>query len=337
MEDLEDLGQSELDKALDESETSEETKKEADTSATEDTDTKPEEKESDDATTQGDPGGEEDKKDSEEGESDNSDETDPEKDSEEEESEESEEDEKKDPLKETQRAFHSAREELKNTQAENETLKSELIRIKAEQQLGDFKKLNEQELEELKYDDPDKYIEYREREREFESKQQEIAQTEESTKSETAMKSTYLNMLDAVTQIAGIDLNGVENLFDSKQLPAEFMSFLASEEMQKADAYLTANTKMKDDGTYSARQIMDAYRIANFDKVMAENRAKAGSSLKSSIEKAANGRSVLDKPGKADGPAAVLPKINKMSMEELDDLGEKEAAAILEKLNKEAD
>ncbi|MBC8458853.1 MAG: hypothetical protein H8D67_12740 [Deltaproteobacteria bacterium] len=197
-------------------------------------------------------------------------------------------DEKGDPLKDTQSA-------LTRSQQENADLKKQLRENRAKlrkAQAGSFEELSENELTDLKYDDPDAYVEYQINKNKHEQSVESDKQSVEQERAES--------QFDEITGFAkdqGIDVDNKKDLKD----------FFGSDKFRQLDKFVMNNLKPNADGLFSSDQMSRAYKMLFADELIEKSVADA--KLKGSIEAVDN----ITKLQKNGGGGSDLDRIKKTS------------------------
>ena len=177
--------------------------------------------------------------------------------------------------------------------------KFELLEKQHKLSLESFEKLTDKEAEDLRYDDPDKYIDYREQERLHNLKETEFQDSKKEVVRQQAFDSQQDEILKFVRTVKGIDTND----------EAALTEYLKSEEWKNLDkSMVDENSSFRANaaGVFSAKTM----KIALSDMTSEQKEADLISSTRKktldSIENAQNGGSKLDQV--AQEPADNKPK-----------------------------
>lgn len=243
--------------------------------------------------------------------------------------------EKRDPLKDTQRAFHEKARALKEAELENQRLKAELDALKTGangKKYGDG--LTDQELEDLQYEDPAKWREIMnardKADAEREAAQQEHAQVGEQITAQRQL----LHTLNFAQQVLGVDMSSVADPFNPDNVPDQVKEFLQSQEFQRLEKEVVENFKPGADGIYTMDQMLKAHRLVNWDKFAAEQRQAGASQSLTAIQKAAQTGSKLDTAPKGDG-AKSMRSLEKLTQEDIMAMGAGELESYYKELGLE--
>jgi len=221
-----------------------------------------------------------------------------------------------DPLKDTKAAL--TREQQRRADLEKEN--AELKRKMQEQKYSDFEELSSEELEDLKLDDPDAYIDYVLRSREMKQDKERF----ESDLVNDRQKKQYDQILNFAGSL-GIDTKD-ENALNK---------FLSSDQFVSVDKYVTDNFKINSEtGLYSSDQMQNAWKMLNFDEAVNDKTKNVREKVVDDITRAGNGGSKLDKitttGAEAKGKAA-----KELSVDDIDSMSEAEAEKALKELSGE--
>jgi len=242
--------------------------------------------------------------------------------------------EKKDPLKETQRAFHKGRRELKDAQLKITELEEKIKLLQSGN--SEFKELSQEKLEELKYDDTDKYLEYLEKKRQHDADRAETERKQAETSAEIQTQRQMLNTFEFIQESVGIDFSEVKNPLDIESYPPDIANqiqeYAKSEEFRKLEAFVRENFKPGKDGVFTAQQLRAANKAVNFDILAAKERAKAANTTVEKIKKAANGTSKLNGSPRDDKATDRKP-IESLTQEDIELMGENELNSYLEEVD----
>ena len=245
-----------------------------------------------------------------------------------------EEEKKGDPLKDTQAAFHRKATELSNAKRQIAELEKR-IRELEEPHKPDGIDLTEEELEELRFDDPDEYIRIKSAKSEYDRKKEQYDQTVEDAekremeiRQELAMQKTVDSVVEFFTGFLGIE-GGLPGEDYARQ-PKEIQDAYQSEPFQKVIAEIEANPKRfyEEDGSISAKTLEMVYKNVHFDALAGKERINGRREAVKKIGEAASSGSPLDKVPKEEagskrGSGKSIDQlsqadIHSMSKEELD-------------------
>ena len=217
-----------------------------------------------------------------------------------------------DPLKDTKAAL--TREQQKRADLEKEL--ADTKRKLQEQKIQGFQELTKEQLEELKYDDPDAYVEYRLRAADVEKVKQ-----DSQADAVQVRQNDQLSEIVRFAQAQGVDVN------DEKKVG----EFFKSDEFVKLDQFVTENFKTNDKGLFTVTQMETAWKALNFDKFVAEKSQAVRSQVLESIEKARTGGSKLDRLPKTGGDSKGRAA-GDLTIDDIDRMTETEAETVLKEL-----
>lgn len=244
-----------------------------------------------------------------------------------------------DPLKDTQRAFHSERK----------------ARLKAEQELAEARKqlreatapkepvkLTEEEVEDLKDTDPDAYFEYLENHNQFKRQKEDYeqkVQTEVEAEKNLALAQAYEATVDSFMQFAR-EAKGLSVAPGKKwaEQPEELRNYYDSPEFQKIIEAVEKNPKRyyEEDGSISFDTLRMVYRDLFFEDIAKGERINGRNEATNTIRRAAQGGSKLGMvPKETAGKGSTAGKaFDKLSYEEIQDLSPEEVSRYLEEAEK---
>lgn len=230
-------------------------------------------------------------------------------------------------FKDTQASFTKAAQEAATLRREKMRLEAELNLTNAKAKVGNgFEELDESDLADLKSNDPDAYIEYVQRKRDYETGSKQV----EAVQQETVVAMNNLNTLSAISGlIPDVTIDFTKAVI---QQDKRVIDFIQSEEFAAAAAYLDANMRPDANGVYSPQQIEHAFYIANREKLAAQDRLMTAEQMKTKITNASTSGSVLDRVPAAPPPATGKAKWEKMSKTDLESLGADELATAEKEL-----
>ncbi len=194
--------------------------------------------------------------------------------------------EKGDPLKDTKAALTREQQRRADLEKENQQLRTDLRKVS----VSSFQELSDEQLTELKYDDPDAYVQYKLDKRDYESSQKSAEQDIENDRIQ--------NQFSEITSFAktqGIDVENEKNLKE----------FLSTDKFKQLDQFIMKNLKPNEGGLYSSEQMGRAYKMLFLDESM--EKAVADAKLKSSIDVVDN----ISKLQKNGGGGSDLDRIKK--------------------------
>lgn len=239
-------------------------------------------------------------------------------------------------LNDTKTAFHNARRQVNELTLENEDLNRQLEEAKTG--ASQFQKLSAEEEEALKYDDTDKYVEYKMAERAHESKVEQAAAQKEQQENERLGRQQWLNIAEFISQAKGIDLSSVENFWSEEQYPDEFREYVNSEEFGKFKKFAADHFGIDENSTrvLTTENLSSAYKLFNFDKSIAEARAEGGDKAVDAIKNAANNGSRLDKTSRDRG-STQHRKASDLAQSDIAPMGEAELDEAIAKMKEEGE
>lgn len=219
--------------------------------------------------------------------------------------------------------------ELTRTQQERAELRRRIAEIEKEKELrsstGDFKELTADELEDLKYDDPDKYAEYLISKREHDAKKESIEGELSHLRKEQALDMLRGNLGAFVKDRLGVDADKLKE--ELKNESSEIRQTLLD-----LDKFMTENFVPQKvvDGipVYSTQQFDIAYRAMNPDKLEAQLRTQAREEVLAEIQRAGSGGSHLDRIHKTDNNGARSKKPDDYTAEEINQMSESEVEQL---------
>lgn len=233
-------------------------------------------------------------------------------------------------FKDTQVAYTKSQQELKRVKEEKERLEKDL----AAKEFDGFEYLSEEDQAELKEDDPDAYIRYKDREKRYNQLQQEKEQIE-IREIQNGMKNASL---DFFGNMMGLDMNSEANREDNEKKVIEALKDPESREFKvamKLDDHLMRNVipvkskKVKDrDGNehlltyFSQDQLQMAYNYLFKDEIL-NNATKSGrNEAIDAIDRASNGGSKLQKASQDKSDSSRPKKLEDYSQAEIDSMDE---------------
>lgn len=231
--------------------------------------------------------------------------------------------EKRDPLKDTQRAFHEKARALKEAELENQRLKAELDALKNGAASGGKKYadgMTDQELEDLQYEDPNKWRHVMNDRDKADAEREAATQQHAQAGEEITAKRQLLNTLDFAQQVLGVDLSSIADPFNPENIPEQVRKYLTSEEFQRLEKEVVDNFRPGNDGIYTSDQLQKAHRLVNWDQFAAEQRQKGAEASLMAIKKAAQTGSKLDNAPKNDG-AKSMRSIDKLTQHDIEAMG----------------
>ena len=228
------------------------------------------------------------------------------------ESEKSEEAITHDPLKDTKAAL--TREQQKRAELEREL--AEIKKQMHEERIRGFEELTADELDELKYDDPDAYVDYMLRQREIEQSKKSY----EIDAMADRQRKQYRE-IERFAEAQGVDVKSNEKLSE----------FLESDRFRTVDKFVTENFRPSQDGLFTVSQMDAAWKALFVDDIVQSKAAKIREETLSSIEKAKNGGSKLDRIPKSADSERSKP-VSELSIEDIDNLTEKQVDEVLKEL-----
>lgn len=230
-------------------------------------------------------------------------------------------------FKDTQASFTKAAQEASDLRREKLRLEAELNLTNAKAKVGGgFDELDDDDLADLKSNDPDAYIEYMGRKMDYEAGSKQV----EAVQQETVVSMNNLNTLSAISGlIPDVQIDFTKAVI---QQDKRVIDFIQSEEFAAAAAYLDSNMRPDANGVYSPQQIEHAFYIANREKLAAQDRLRTAEQMKSQINNASTSGSVLDRVPAAPAPATGKSKWEKMTETELASLGTDELATAEKEL-----
>lgn len=225
-------------------------------------------------------------------------------------------------LRSARQSYYKSREELKAERERIRQLELENLKLKA----GRFQELTAEQLDDLKIEDPDAYIEYREEEKRHRLTQDEIKnieqrhQKEESADADTQL---FFDVVKFISSVTGVEIDNPE----PGKLPKEITEFASSPEYKQVSDYL--DKKFFSRGIMpDADDMMAAYRHVHFDKLVAMNAANQKNQIVNNINKASRGGSVFDRVPGEQGRKSATTAFDKMTPAQqekfLENAGEKE-------------
>ena len=193
-------------------------------------------------------------------------------------------------LKDTQTELTLSTMSNKKLQDEFDKLdkeKFELLEKQHKLSLESFEKLTDKEAEDLKYDDPDKYIEYRDQERLHNLKETEFQDSKKEVVRQQAFDSQQDEILKFVRTVKGIDTND----------EAALTEYLKSEEWKNLDKSMVdenSSFRANATGVFSAKTMKIALGEMTSEQKEADLISSTRKKTLDSIENAQNGGSKLD-------------------------------------------
>jgi len=237
-----------------------------------------------------------------------------------------------DPLKDTKSAL--TKEQMRRAEIEKDLEKAydETKKLKKqlrESTVGEFSELSAEQLEEIKWDDPDAYRDYFLNKREYEARQKDVNDAEQREQdAEIAQRDQGRLKSQADEILDFLKLRGVSA--DDEKAVTDFTS---SDNFKKLDKFVTEKLKPNEDGVYSVDQMKIAWDVLNFEDIKSDIQAKTtAKTFEKNIEKAKNGGSPLDKMPRG---ATTKPKpVSNMTLDEINDMDEKSVDQALAELEK---
>lgn len=216
-------------------------------------------------------------------------------------------------LADTQKAFRTTNQKLIDTEKELLKTQQELNQSKLQ-----FKELSKEEESDLRDDDPEEWIKYDDKRKQFDEAQEKITE-----------------------RVVGIQLNEIRR-FGQKYFPDVDMTsdegvaqFLQSEQFKGIDEFLNT-INPGDMGIYSLEQIERAYKAVNHDTLVKQAIDRERDNVINNLEKTANNKNLLDGSGNERNSTSSQYNTNPESLtqEQIDEMGEDQVAAAVEEYNK---
>lgn len=225
----------------------------------------------------------------------------------------------KERLKGLQGLATKSKQELAQLRKDLQETKSKL----QEKLKSDFEELDEEQLDELRKEDPDAYIEYQK------AKEKHDADVKEA-EAEYLGEQVKLQADEAVNFIEERFGVRVDMSVPPDQQSEEVQKLMAEDgPLYAIDNYLKDNVVPKD-GVYTSKQMNDAYKVLYHDQIIADARKGIREKTVDDIERASKGGSKLDKAGPGGGTNQGALKIDDLTQEEINNLSEAELDRILE-------
>jgi|GEM_PF-1745236 len=242
---------------------------------------------------------------------------------------------KGDPLKDTQKAFHEKSKALKQAEEKIRKLTQEIRELKEPQKPKNYN-LSEEELERLRVDNPDGYIEAvqakKDYDRDKEDYDRQIKDAEEEElklRQDAAAQDTIDSVIDFAVKVVGIEDGKKGKPWDDQ--PEELQEFYKSEKFQELISFVEANPKKfyEDDGSISADTLRMVWRDLHFDDLAKNERVTGRQETVEKIKRAAAGGSPFDRvPQEKGGRTAGTGKtLDKLTQAEIHDMSEEELAS----------
>ena len=221
-----------------------------------------------------------------------------------------------------ERKMHEVAQEKSKLERELEQQRKKLYEYEKEK-APKFERLDEEEQNELREEDPEAYVNY---------KKEEVAYNESlAQKAKATAEATFNNIAAFYQSITNKAGEKAENIIESQ----EFREWLKSDEFKNIDRYVTDFMNRQYDGTYSVKQMMDAHFVVNRDKIIADARVQGRKEAVDDITKAtASDASKLDKIPKESG-TKTMKKASELTSDEIDQMGKEELESYEKELKLE--
>lgn len=235
-----------------------------------------------------------------------------------------------DPLKDTQRAFHEERRLRKEAEQREAGLKKELRELKAPKPP---KFLNEEELEELRLNDYEAYVEARERQRVYDEQRAEWdrkIQEEDAAESQRlegqALKNTFASFVEFAGEVLGV-AGDPEKPFGDQ--PQEIQDFYKSPEFRRIldRTERHPHRYYESEGHITLETLRELHTVLNVDTIKQAEREAGRQEAAQRIDAAAKGGSKLDRV--PQGQQSGGKPTDKLSQDEILELSEAEIASRL--------
>jgi len=240
-----------------------------------------------------------------------------------------------DPLKDTQRAFHRERQLRREVEKREADLRKKLREHEAPKPP---QALNAEELEDLRLNDYEQYVEvmearrkYEEQKADWDAKIKAEEEAEQQRIEQTALKSTFESFVDFAGQILGI--NGDPGKPFNAQ-PKEIQDFYHSKDFQRILDRVERQPRRyyEEEGHITADTLNELHTVLNLDNIRQGEREAGRKEAAERIQTAAKGGSKLDRVSQ-DGRNR-SKGLGKIPQDELDEYDE---AALLSMLAEEDD
>jgi len=242
---------------------------------------------------------------------------------------------KGDPLKDTQKAFHEKSKALKAAEEKIRKLTQEL-RERKEPQKPENYDLSDEQLETLRVDDPNGYIEavqdkkdYDRAKEDYDRETKEAEEEELKLRQDAAEQDTIDSVIDFALNIKGIEGGKKGKPWDDQ--PEELKEFYQSDKFQELISFVEANPKKfyEDDGSITHDTLRMVWRDLHFDDLARSERVSGRQETVDKIKQAAGGGSKFDRvPREKGGRTAGTGKtLDKLTQAEIHDMSEEELAS----------
>lgn len=230
--------------------------------------------------------------------------------------------------KDNQSAYTKSQEQIKKIQSE----KQELERQLKDMEFEGFEVLSTEDEAELKEDEPDAYIQYKERKKRYEG----IKKEKEEMAANEVLGGMRNNAIEFFSEVMALDIKNdairdenVKKIVDALTDPESPQFKMAI----KIDKYMADNFKpVKQHGEsvlYSLDQLRSAHKLLNFDSIIKETERKTREGAVETIEKASAGGSKLDRISNVDRQGAQTKRLDQYTQEEIERMDEKQLALLM--------
>ena len=245
-----------------------------------------------------------------------------------------------DPLKDTQRAFHEERKKNLEAQQKIRNLEKQLREAKAPAKPAEYN-LSKEDLEALRIDDPDRYVEVIEARTKYD---QDKAKFEADMKAaeeayvKELQEQAYASTLSAVVQFAE-EVQGIKGRSGDSwdKQPQELKDFYASKEFQEIVDFVEKNPKKfyEEDGSISVETLRMIHRHLHYDDIAHSERRNGREEAIDSIRKAKEGGSKFGRvPKEASGKDKASGKtLDKLTQAEIHEMSEEELASYMREVD----
>lgn len=191
------------------------------------------------------------------------------------------------------RAYYKEVEARKALEEKARKLELELLEAKA----NSIEELSNEDLDDLKSADPDAYIDYVKELNQKRLVEQQIKEHKEGAAIAAQAKLEQQLFTDIVSFCSEITGEKIEDAIPGQPLPKPLQEFIATPEYKSVSDYLDEH--YFNVGRVPTKQDMiNAYRVLNFDRLVAQAAAKGKEALKHNIEHAARGTSAFERAPK---------------------------------------
>ena len=234
-----------------------------------------------------------------------------------------------------QRKMHEATQKAKEEEKKRLEVEKKLLE---DRKPKEPKQYSEDELEEMKFDEPEKWRQvmnereqYETRKTEYEADEKAFKETEVTTQQRERFEGQLTEMLDFTETVLKIKVDRTLPLDDQTQDVKDFIDG----PFKKVDEYLKDKQHLRDvkTGLFSKDTMRMVYRDLNFDQLKSTSKKEGREQAVNDIGKASKGGSNLDKGPHGHEKGTHRKELEDLSQDEIDHMGEEELKSWDDEIN----